>query len=90
MCDNCTTTLSLTDTLITVTIVATLDKRLGCIGGSSNQVSSKEAEDLMRGAYLTNSSIIRTDNGLQLWRRFDTPMYKQLVEGQDTIYRYGM
>lgn len=72
-----------------LTMVATLDVRLGCINESSSHIS-KDAEDLMHAAHLSNSSIIHTDNGFQLWRYFNTPLYKQLVEGQNTIYRIGL
>lgn len=68
-------------------MVAALDVRLGAINRSSLHSINQEAKDLMHAAHISNSSIIGTDNGLQLWRYFNTPLYRQLVQGQDTIYR---
>ncbi|XP_042223672.1 cytochrome P450 302a1, mitochondrial-like [Homarus americanus] len=73
-----------------LTMVATVDVRLGCINRSSLNIVNKDAEDLLHAAHASNSCIIHTDNGLQLWRYFNTPLYKQLVRGQDTIYRIAL
>ncbi|KAF5297799.1 hypothetical protein FQA39_LY11948 [Lamprigera yunnana] len=45
----------------------------------SNSRSSK----LMRAALTTNSCILKTDNGPQLWRKFETPLYKKLRKSQE-------
>ncbi|XP_045592515.1 cytochrome P450 302a1, mitochondrial [Procambarus clarkii] len=73
-----------------LTMVAALDVRLGAINRSSLHSINQEAKDLMHAAHISNSSIIGTDNGLQLWRYFNTPLYRQLVQGQDTIYRIAI
>ncbi|KAG7167935.1 Cytochrome P450 302a1-like [Homarus americanus] len=51
-----------------LTMVATVDVRLGCINRSSLNIVNKDAEDLLHAAHASNSCIIHTDNGLQLWR----------------------
>ncbi|KAK7019742.1 hypothetical protein SK128_019802 [Halocaridina rubra] len=66
---------------------ALLDVRLGCIKSSNSLTRSKEADDLIKAAQDTNVTILGTDMGLQLWRKFNTPLYKQLMSGQDIIYR---
>lgn len=70
-----------------LTMAATLDVRLGCISKSNTKSINQEAEDLIKASHDSTSSIMGTDNGLQLWRKFNTPLYKQLTHGQDTIYR---
>lgn len=68
-------------------MVATLDVGLGCLQGAAG--GNEEAEALMTATHESNSSILGTDNGLQLWRFIDTPLYRRLIRGQDTIYRSG-
>nr|XP_053629407.1 cytochrome P450 302a1, mitochondrial-like isoform X1 [Cherax quadricarinatus] len=72
-----------------LTMVAALDVQLGCVKSSVHTIS-REAKDLMEAAHMSNSSIIHTDNGLQFWRYFNTPLYKRLVQGQNTIYRIAL
>ncbi|XP_043528320.1 cytochrome P450 302a1, mitochondrial [Frieseomelitta varia] len=43
-----------------------------------NSTSSK----LIKAAFTTNSVILKLDNGLQLWRFFETPLYRKLREAQ--------
>ena len=40
------------------------------------------AASLIKAAMETNSHILETDNGLRLWRYFDTPEYKKIKESQ--------
>ena len=63
--------------------MSALNVRLGCIDGKK---VTKEAEELIKAADDSNKSILGTDNGLQLWKFFNTPMYKRLTRGQDKIY----
>nr|CAD7456983.1 unnamed protein product [Timema tahoe] len=44
---------------------------------SFNQ-NSEQSSRLIDAALSINSSILRTDNGLQLWKWFDTPLYRKL------------
>lgn len=43
-----------------------------------NSTSSK----LIEAAFATNSAILKLDNGLQLWRLFETPLYRKLRKAQ--------
>ncbi|OAD56756.1 hypothetical protein WN48_02992 [Eufriesea mexicana] len=43
-----------------------------------NSKSSK----LIKAAFTTNSVILKLDNGLQLWRFFETPLYRKLRKAQ--------
>ncbi|XP_068210223.1 cytochrome P450 302a1, mitochondrial-like [Palaemon carinicauda] len=70
-----------------LTMAATLDVRLGCIDKDSPFNICQEATDLIKASDDSNSTIFSTDNGLQLWKKFNTPTYKKLTDGQDTIYR---
>jgi len=42
---------------------------------------------LIKAACDTNSQILRTDNGLQLWRKWKTPAYTKICESQEYIER---
>lgn len=43
-----------------------------------NSISSR----LIEAAFATNSAILKLDNGLQLWRLFETPLYRKLRKAQ--------
>lgn len=43
---------------------------------------------LIQAANDTNNRILRTDNGLQLWRKWKTPAYKKICQSQKYIERY--
>lgn len=43
---------------------------------------------LIEAAEATNSSILPTDQGLQLWRYFETPKYRKLRKAQEFMERY--
>ena len=45
------------------------------------------AASLIKAAMETNSHILETDNGLRLWRYFDTSEYKKIKESQVPIVR---
>ncbi|KAF5298333.1 hypothetical protein FQR65_LT01111 [Abscondita terminalis] len=44
--------------------------------------SHSRSSQLMKAALTTNSCILKTDNGPQLWRKFETPLYKKLKKSQ--------
>lgn len=70
-----------------LTMAATLDVRLGCIDKDNPHEISQEAMNLIKASDDSNSTIFSTDNGFHLWKVFNTPTYKKLTNGQDTIYR---
>ncbi|CAG9859105.1 unnamed protein product [Phyllotreta striolata] len=45
---------------------------------------------LIESALVTNSCILKTDNGPQLWRKFDTPLYKKLKKAQEHMERVAI
>lgn len=49
--------------------------------------SDSECSKLIKAAHDINSAIMKTDNGPQLWRKFDTPMYKSIQKGHEQIER---
>ncbi|XP_047479347.1 cytochrome P450 302a1, mitochondrial-like isoform X1 [Penaeus chinensis] len=73
-----------------LTMAGVLDVRIGCINKESFHTTNQEAEQLIHAASSTTSVILRTDNSFQLWRLFDTPLYKQLVRGQNVLYRTSL
>ncbi|XP_027209672.1 cytochrome P450 302a1, mitochondrial [Penaeus vannamei] len=73
-----------------LTMAGVLDVRIGCINKESFHAANQEAEELIHAANSTTSVILRTDNSMQLWRLFDTPLYKQLVRGQNILYRTSL
>uniref|UniRef100_A0A2P2I3Q6 Cytochrome P450 302a1, mitochondrial-like n=2 Tax=Hirondellea gigas TaxID=1518452 RepID=A0A2P2I3Q6_9CRUS len=66
-----------------VMLAVLLDQRYGCVSTHP----SPQCEALMRAGSRSTQAILNTDNGpLQLYRYFDTPLYRQLIESQDLIY----
>ncbi|CAK9801790.1 Cytochrome P450 302a1, mitochondrial [Anthophora plagiata] len=64
-----------------LTCLVVFDKRLNSFSEEErckNSMSSK----LIEAAFTTNSAILKLDNGLQLWRFFETPLYKKLRKAQ--------
>lgn len=60
---------------------AALDLRLN--GFSVDELNKySRTSKLIKSAYVTNSCILKLDNGPQLWKKFDTPLYKKLKESQ--------
>ncbi|KAI5750989.1 hypothetical protein M8J77_003161 [Diaphorina citri] len=46
---------------------------------TADQISPQSlSSKLIQAAYTANSCVLKTDNGPQLWRKFDTPLYKKL------------
>nr|CAD7570881.1 unnamed protein product [Timema californicum] len=56
---------------------------------SFNQ-NSELSSRLIDAALSINSSILRTDNGLQLWKWFDTPLYRKLKRSHLVLEQYGI
>ena len=46
-------------------------------------MSNSRSSKLMQAAEITNSNILPTDQGLRLWRYFETPNYKKLRKAQE-------
>lgn len=42
---------------------------------------------LMEAALTTNDCILPTDQGLQMWRHFETPVYRKLRTAQEFMER---
>ena len=64
------------------------DTRLGSLG--KDVANDARSSKLIEAAYDTNSQILGTDNGLQLWKRLGliTPAYKKLRDSQEYIEKY--
>ncbi|KOC60707.1 Cytochrome P450 302a1, mitochondrial [Habropoda laboriosa] len=61
-------------TIFLTVLVSIFSKEERC----ENSTSSK----LIDAAFTTNSAILKLDNGLQLWRFFETPLYRKLRKAQ--------
>lgn len=68
----------------TVTYYVAFDKRLQQFEDREWEANS-ECSKLIKAAQDINSAILKTDNGPQLWRKFDTPMYKNIKKGHEHI-----
>lgn len=68
-------------TTILVTCIATLDLRLNSFSKTEMHTYSRSSR-LMKAALTTNSCILKTDNGPQLWKKLETPLYKKLRKSQ--------
>lgn len=47
-----------------------------------------KSSKLIKAAQDINSAILKTDNGPQLWQKFNTPMYKSIIRGHEHIEKY--
>lgn len=59
-----------------------LDLRMNSFSKRELKPNSRSSK-LMKAALTTNSCILKTDNGPQLWRKFETPLYKKLRKSQE-------
>lgn len=66
--------------------LVTFDTRLGSLlpGLTVDSCPNK----LIQAASDTNSEILRTDNGLQFWRKWNTPAFKKISRSQEYFERY--
>ena len=65
----------------TVIGVVTFDSRLNAL--NPNISADSCPMKLIRAASDTNDQILRTDNGLQIWRKMKTPAYRKLSRAQE-------
>ncbi|XP_017482732.1 PREDICTED: cytochrome P450 302a1, mitochondrial-like isoform X1 [Rhagoletis zephyria] len=65
-----------------LTCLMTFDERLNAFS-PEEQLPTSRSTRLMRAAETTNSSILPTDQGLPLWRYFETPIYRRLRKAQE-------
>lgn len=69
---------------MTVTYYVAFDKRLQQFQ-EEEWYSNSESSKLIKAANDINSAILKTDNGPQLWKKFNTPMYKKIKKGHEHI-----
>lgn len=67
---------------ILVTCLAALDMRLDSFSKLELKPNSRSSR-LVESALTTNSCILKTDNGPQLWKKFETPLYRKLRKAQE-------
>lgn len=60
----------------------TLDVRFNSFSSKERKKYSRSSR-LMKAALVTNSSVLKLDNGPQLWKKFDTPLYRTLKKSQE-------
>ncbi|KAJ8909504.1 hypothetical protein NQ315_002450 [Exocentrus adspersus] len=59
-----------------------LDVRLNSFSKEEHRKPSRTSK-LIQAALDTNSCILKTDNGLQLWKKVETPLFKKLRKSQE-------
>ncbi|XP_044726569.1 cytochrome P450 302a1, mitochondrial-like [Chrysoperla carnea] len=64
-----------------LTCLVVFDERLNGFTKTELKENSTSSK-LLQAAFDTNSSILGTDNGPQLWKYFDTPLYKTIKHAQ--------
>ncbi|KAJ9574193.1 hypothetical protein L9F63_008449 [Diploptera punctata] len=67
-----------------LTGIVAFDIRLESLRESERTPNSRSSQ-LINAAFQTNSCILGTDNGPQLWRRLETRLYKKLRKSQQCI-----
>lgn len=70
-----------------MTYYVAFDKRLQQFKDEEWHCDS-DSSKLIKAAQDINSAILKTDNGPQLWRYFDTPMYINIKRGHEHIEKY--
>lgn len=65
-----------------LTCLLTFDERLNAFTPEERHPNSRTSR-LIKSTEATNSCILPTDQGLQLWRYFETPTYKKLRKAQN-------
>ncbi|XP_046450479.1 cytochrome P450 302a1, mitochondrial-like isoform X1 [Daphnia pulex] len=65
--------------------LVTFDTRLGSL--RTDLPVDSCPNKLIQAASDTNSEILRTDNGLQFWRKWNTPAYKRITRSQEYFER---
>ncbi|XP_019873428.1 cytochrome P450 302a1, mitochondrial [Aethina tumida] len=65
-----------------IIVMAVLDIRLNSFSRRERKYYSRSSK-LIQAALVTNSCILKTDNGPQLWKKFDTPLYRKLKKSQE-------
>lgn len=66
--------------------VAAFDIRFHSFHDDELDPNSKSTK-LLDSAFVTNSTILKTDNGPKLWRKFETPAYRRLRKAQELMER---
>lgn len=61
--------------------MAALDLRLDSFSPRELHPESRSSK-LIQAALVTNSCILKSDHGLQLWKSFETPLYRKLKKAQ--------
>lgn len=69
-----------------VTGLVAFDERLGSFNNTELHVDSRSSR-LISSAATINSCILKTDNGPQLWKKFDTPIYSKLKNAHQYLER---
>lgn len=62
--------------------MAALDLRLDSFSPTELHPNSRSSK-LIQAALITNSCILKTDNGPHLWQKFETPLYRKLRKAQE-------
>ncbi|XP_017887068.2 cytochrome P450 302a1, mitochondrial, partial [Ceratina calcarata] len=64
-----------------LTGLVVFDERLNSLSKEERRPDTTSSK-LIKAAITTNSAILKLDNGLRLWRYFNTPLYKKLENAQ--------
>ncbi|XP_014488066.1 PREDICTED: cytochrome P450 302a1, mitochondrial [Dinoponera quadriceps] len=65
-----------------LTCLILFDVRMNSFSETERHLNSRSSR-LIDAAFETNSVILRLDNGLRLWRFWETPLYKKLCKSQN-------
>lgn len=65
-----------------VTCLVAFDVRMHSLSEKERRPNSRSSR-LIDAAFVTNSTILKLDNGLRLWRFFETPLYRKLRRAQN-------
>lgn len=72
-----------------LTCLTAFDVRMNSFSKEEKQKDSRSSK-LIEAAYTTNSAILKLDNGLRLWRFFETPLYKKMCKAQSYMEKVAI
>ena len=72
--------------ILAVTSLVVFDASLNSFSQTEIQKDSRSSK-LIDAATTINSLILKTDNGPQLWRYFDTPLYRKFCQAHSYVER---
>ncbi|XP_020289408.1 cytochrome P450 302a1, mitochondrial isoform X2 [Pseudomyrmex gracilis] len=74
---------------LNLTCLVAFDVKMHSLSDEERHPHSRSSR-LMEAAFMSNSATLKLDNGLRLWRFFDTPLYRKLCKAQNYMEKVAL